>query len=214
MQPSAPPCSTHPSCLYCFSRNAAASSFSLLWWRLGHSAEAKAKSEVFSTFALGNAIFILIFQASINDKPYGFLTHWHLFAAAPLLFAAATCCNICVSKPKHLKPRQTRPTPPILADCRLGYPRYRPDVERLRHLYPMDGRRNPVHRALGIADIHYLAAACQPFELERAFQTTLAFLPLVCPALHRLSPRTPTDGRRSPAACRRHVLNFVILNNR
>ena len=160
---------------------------------------------MFSTFALGNAIFILLFQASINNESNGFLTHWHLFAAAPLLFAAAYMLQYLRVQTEVSESQNTQDQPlpfsriagwAVLAIALMlgGFATYT----------QWTGEETLFIELWDIADIHRLAVACQPFELERAFSDDLGIPAPVCPALHRLSPRTPMDSRRSPAACRRH----------
>ena len=174
----------------------------------------KGKSEVFSTFALGNAIFILIFQASINNEPNGFLTHWHLFAAAPLLFAAYMLQYPSVqteASENQDKQGQTLPFSRIAGWAILvialilgGFATYT----------QWTGEETLFIELWTLPIFTTLLLLANRLNWKELFQTTLAFLPLF--ALHfigyHLEHLWTAAAALSLAAAT--VLNFVILNNR
>ena len=174
----------------------------------------KGKSEVFSTFALGNAIFILIFQASINNEPNGFLTHWHLFAAAPLLFAAYMLQYPSVqteASENQDKQGQTLPFSRIAGWAILvialilgGFATYT----------QWTGEETLFIELWALPIFTTLLLLPNRLNWKELFQTTLAFLPLF--ALHfigyHLEHLWTAAAALSLAAAT--VLNFVILNNR
>ena len=174
----------------------------------------KGKSEVFSTFALGNAIFILIFQASINNEPNGFLTHWHLFAAAPLLFAAYMLQYPSVqteASENQDKQGQTLPFSRIAGWAILvialilgGFATYT----------QWTGEETLFIELWALPIFTTLLLLPNRLNWKELFQTTLAFLPLF--ALHFIGYHLEhlwTAAAALPLAAAT-VLNFVILNNR
>ena len=175
----------------------------------------KGKSEVFSTFALGNAIFILLFQASINNESNGFLTHWHLFAAAPLLFAAAYMLQYPRVQTEALenqgKQDQTLPFSQIAGWAILvialmlgGFATYT----------QWTGEETLFIELWALPIFTTLLLLANRLNWKELFQTTLAFLPLF--ALHFIGYHLEhllTAAAALPLAAAT-VLNFVILNNR
>lgn len=174
----------------------------------------KVKSDVFSTFALGNAIFTLIFQASINDEPNGFLTHWHLFAAAPLLFAAYMLQYPRVqteASENQDKQDQTLPFSQIAGWAILvialmlgGFATYT----------QWTGEETLFIELWALPIFTTLLLLANRLHWKELFQTTLAFLPLF--ALHFIGYHLEhlwTAAAALPLAAAT-VLNFVILNNR
>ena len=175
----------------------------------------KGKSDVFSTFALGNAIFILIFQASINDEPNGFLTHWHLFAAAPLLFAAAYMLQYArvQTEASENQDKQDQPLPfsriagwaiLVIALMLGGFATYT----------QWTGEETLFIELWALPIFTTLLLLANRLNWKELFQTTLAFLPLF--ALHFIGYHLEhlwTAAAALPLAAAT-VLNFVILNNR
>jgi len=175
----------------------------------------KGKSDVFSTFALGNAIFILLFQASINNESNGFLTHWHLFAAAPLLFAAAYALQYSrvQTEVSESQDKQDQPLPfsriagwaILVIALMLGgfatYTQWTGEEILFIELWAL-----PIFTALLLL--------ANRLNWKELFQTTLAFMPLF--ALHFIGYHLEhlwTAAAALPLAAAT-VLNFVILNNR
>ena len=175
----------------------------------------KGKSDVFSTFALGNAIFILLFQASINNESNGFLTHWHLFAAAPLLFAAAYMLQYSrvqtEASENQGKQDQTLPFSQIAGWAILvialmlgGFATYT----------QWTGEETLFIELWALPIFTTLLLLANRLNWKELFQTTLAFLPLF--ALHFIGYHLEhlwTAAAALPLAAA-SVLNFVILNNR
>ena len=174
----------------------------------------KGKSDVFSTFALGNAIFILLFQASINNESNGFLTHWHLFAAAPLLFAAYMLQYPRVqteASENQDKQDQTLPFSQIAGWAILvialmlgGFATYT----------QWTGEETLFIELWALPIFTTLLLLANRLNWKELFQTTLAFLPLF--ALHFIGYHLEhlwTAAAALPLAAAT-VLNFVILNNR
>ena len=175
----------------------------------------KGKSEVFSTFALGNAIFILLFQASINNEPSGFLTHWHLFAAVPLLFAAAYMLQYprVQTEASENQDKQNQPLPfsqiagwaiLVIALMLGGFAIYT----------QWTGEETLFIELWALPIFTTLLLLANRLNWKELFQTTLAFLPLF--ALHFIGYHLEhlwTAAAALPLAAA-SVLNFVILNNR
>ena len=175
----------------------------------------KGKSEVFSTFALGNAIFILLFQASINNEPSGFLTHWHLFAAVPLLFAAAYMLQYprVQTEASENQDKQNQPLPfsqiagwaiLVIALMLGGFATYT----------QWTGEETLFIELWALPIFTTLLLLANRLNWKELFQTTLAFLPLF--ALHFIGYHLEhlwTAAAALPLAAA-SVLNFVILNNR
>ena len=175
----------------------------------------KGKSDLFSTFALGNAIFILLFQASINNESNGFLTHWHLFAAAPLLFAAAYMLQYprvqTEASENQGKQDQTLPFSQIAGWAILvialmlgGFATYT----------QWTGEETLFIELWTLPIFTTLLLLANRLNWKELFQTTLAFLPLF--ALHFIGYHLEhlwTAAAALPLAAAT-VLNFVILNNR
>ena len=175
----------------------------------------KGKSEVFSTFALGNAIFILLFQASINNEPSGFLTHWHLFAAVPLLFAAAYMLQYprVQTEASENQDKQNQPLPfsqiagwaiLVIALMLGGFATYT----------QWTGEETLFIELWALPIFTTLLLLANRLNWKELFQTTLAFLPLF--ALHFIGYHLEhlwTAAAALPLAAAT-VLNFVILNNR
>lgn len=174
----------------------------------------KGKSDVFSTFALGNAIFILIFQASINDESYGFLTHWHLFAAAPLLFAAAYALQYSRVQTEASENQDTQDQPLpfsriagwavlVIALILGGFATYT----------QWTGEETLFIELWALPIFTTLLLLANRLNWKELFQTTLAFMPLF--ALHFIGYHLEHLWMAAAALplAAATVLNFVILNN-
>ena len=175
----------------------------------------KGKSDVFSTFALGNAIFILFFQASINDEPYGFLTHWHLFAAAPLLFAAAYALQYSRVQTEASENQDTQDqTLPFSRIAGWAILVIALMLGGLATYTQWTGEETLFIELWALPIFTTLLLLANRLNWKELFQTTLAFMPLF--ALHFIGYHLEhlwTAAAALPLAAAT-VLNFVILNNR